>query len=89
MADSATSYDFSPDFTSLDSGQGGIDWNNLLGGAVKTYGQIEAIKASKPDITPAPSTSPVQVATPQTGIPIQWLLLGAILVGGVFLLNRG
>lgn len=73
------------DLSALDEGRGGIDWNGILGGAVQTAGQILVLKQQQQNQTPVPYVSPVQVATPQTGIPIIWLVAGA---AALFLLMK-
>ena len=73
------------DLSQLDAGQGGIDWNSLISQGINTAGQVAILKQQQQNQTPVPYVSPTQVATPQTGIPIIWLVAGA---AALFLLMK-
>lgn len=73
---------------SLDSGQGGIDWNSLFGRAIDTAGQVAAIKAQTQNQTPVPYYSPVQVDSEQASLPTMWLVLGAVAIFAVARMSR-
>jgi hypothetical protein len=73
------------DLAQLDAGQGGIDWNSLISQGINTAGQVAVLKQQQANQTPVPYVSPVQVATPSTGIPIIWLVAGA---AALFLLMK-
>ena len=65
------------DFESLDAGQGGINWNALISQGIRTAGSVAVLQQQQQNQTPVPYVSPTQVATPETGIPIIWLVAGA------------